>query len=497
MDDDLTWPCSECKRENHAEASCECGAWLCTDCGNLNFRMRQFCNVKSCQKRRDDDDTGDWLFIQKYRAKLEQQQLNKKNGQAERYRETQIYQAGGPMRFVLNDGMGMGGGGMNNRNMNMMGQMMMNQMGGQVGGGNPMMRGMQGNQMNQMMGGNMSPMMGGMGGDQMGIPGMPGKPGDWSCPNCGNLNYASREICNRTFCGYARFPWNCPACGNDNFVGRFLCNRKNCQQPHPAATLKHIQDYGQGPEAAKTKRFGGGFDPRGNQNQMNTNQGGAGGGGEGASNNNNNMIRGGGPMGTMNNRSGGGNNMTMTNVSRATREQLMALGQQNRMMASGNAGARMNSGPGEQPTTREREPRRLQRFPGARNRNDVGSLEQIGAGNPFAPGGGLPQEGEEGGDNFGLDDDGLDGEFTPGGTPLQDDGVDLIDGKEAIGFDTMTAGGPGRRIGVGVPKASAPTQEKKQDAPAPAMAAMQPLVDDSGKPVLINGQQVYVAAPVK
>lgn len=68
--------------------------------------------------------------------------------------------------------------------------------------------------------------------------------GDWTCPACGNHNYASREACNK--CGAPKTEsavqastnkamragdWMCPNCGNHNFASREECNK--CATPRP------------------------------------------------------------------------------------------------------------------------------------------------------------------------------------------------------------------------------------------------------------------------
>lgn len=65
------------------------------------------------------------------------------------------------------------------------------------------------------------------------------KEGDWTCPSCGNHNFASRKVCNR--CGGPKPPppganakegdWICPACENHNYASRQACNR--CGHPKP------------------------------------------------------------------------------------------------------------------------------------------------------------------------------------------------------------------------------------------------------------------------
>jgi len=97
------------------------------------------------------------------------------------------------------------------------------------------------------------------------------RPGDWLCPKCNNLNYASRQQCNIPHCAnpkpvemggpvqfndsFAAPPpinqgmpqgggrvtgqrgdpnnWWCPMCKNENFPSRTQCNRKDCNFPRP------------------------------------------------------------------------------------------------------------------------------------------------------------------------------------------------------------------------------------------------------------------------
>eukprot|EP00929_Paragymnodinium_shiwhaense_P103911 TRINITY_DN6775_c0_g1_i2.p1 TRINITY_DN6775_c0_g1~~TRINITY_DN6775_c0_g1_i2.p1 ORF type:complete len:266 (+),score=42.63 TRINITY_DN6775_c0_g1_i2:94-891(+) len=88
--------------------------------------------------------------------------------------------------------------------------------------------------------------------------------GDWNCPACGNHNYANRVACNKCaapkqgnggkggyggFIGYGQSKgagkgreaaapynagdWSCPGCGNHNYAKRMQCNR--CAAPRPGA----------------------------------------------------------------------------------------------------------------------------------------------------------------------------------------------------------------------------------------------------------------------
>jgi len=82
-------------------------------------------------------------------------------------------------------------------------------------------------------------MMGGMGGMQ----GMMGgasaqRQGDWKCFACSNINYASREQCNKCQVSKSTFiaktgvrpgDWLCTACENHNYADKVVC--KKCAAP--------------------------------------------------------------------------------------------------------------------------------------------------------------------------------------------------------------------------------------------------------------------------
>eukprot|EP00929_Paragymnodinium_shiwhaense_P112367 TRINITY_DN80624_c0_g1_i1.p1 TRINITY_DN80624_c0_g1~~TRINITY_DN80624_c0_g1_i1.p1 ORF type:complete len:306 (+),score=42.09 TRINITY_DN80624_c0_g1_i1:108-1025(+) len=112
---------------------------------------------------------------------------------------------------------------------------------------------------------------------------------NWTCPACGNVNFASRDVCNTRKCraprpagfgsvppaaGFGSVPpaavgaamrmaakmagqqqqtaavteragnWTCPDCGNVNFEHRDVCNTRTCQRPRDgpiaAASSLHI-----------------------------------------------------------------------------------------------------------------------------------------------------------------------------------------------------------------------------------------------------------------
>lgn len=95
----------------------------------------------------------------------------------------------------------------------------------------------------------MDAMFGGMGGmmtSKMGGMMTTSRPGDWKCHACGNLNYASRESCNRKGCGIPKASfiskaglrpgdWLCTMCGNHNYSGKVEC--KKCSAPMGNATM--------------------------------------------------------------------------------------------------------------------------------------------------------------------------------------------------------------------------------------------------------------------
>jgi len=102
-----------------------------------------------------------------------------------------------------------------------------------------------------------------------GGPPMAGVDGNWACPGCQNVNFATRMACNRCqmpkpedqfggggFGGFGgkaggkgKAPvagengnWGCPGCGNVNFASRDVCNR--CQAPKPEEDATAFASFG-------------------------------------------------------------------------------------------------------------------------------------------------------------------------------------------------------------------------------------------------------------
>uniref|UniRef100_A0A0E0CEE2 RanBP2-type domain-containing protein n=1 Tax=Oryza meridionalis TaxID=40149 RepID=A0A0E0CEE2_9ORYZ len=83
-----------------------------------------------------------------------------------------------------------------------------------------------------------------------------GRDNDWKCPNCNNINFAFRTVCNMRKCNTprpenqgskpegARGPkpkmpegsWKCEKCNNINYPFRTKCNRPSCEAEKPFQT---------------------------------------------------------------------------------------------------------------------------------------------------------------------------------------------------------------------------------------------------------------------
>jgi len=63
------------------------------------------------------------------------------------------------------------------------------------------------------------------------------KPGDWHCPSCKDLNFASRSVCRKCQSPHPDHSnarpgdWLCKSCNELNFASRMVCRK--CSSPHP------------------------------------------------------------------------------------------------------------------------------------------------------------------------------------------------------------------------------------------------------------------------
>ncbi|KAK1276252.1 RanBP2-type zinc finger protein [Acorus gramineus] len=85
-----------------------------------------------------------------------------------------------------------------------------------------------------------------------------GRDNDWTCPNCGNVNFSFRTVCNMRKCNTPRpgnlapksdnskgpkqktpeGSWKCEKCNNINYPFRTKCNRQNCGADKPFESQK-------------------------------------------------------------------------------------------------------------------------------------------------------------------------------------------------------------------------------------------------------------------
>ncbi|KAE9607972.1 putative Zinc finger, RanBP2-type, Zinc finger, RING/FYVE/PHD-type [Lupinus albus] len=81
---------------------------------------------------------------------------------------------------------------------------------------------------------------------------------DWKCPNCGNVNFSFRNVCNMRKCNTPKpgsqvpksdknskqkMPegsWKCEKCNNINYPFRTKCNRQNCGADKPDESEKSL-----------------------------------------------------------------------------------------------------------------------------------------------------------------------------------------------------------------------------------------------------------------
>jgi len=209
------------------------GDWICGSCQNNNYANRLACN--RCQMPKTMQAGSSNAIFQTQAA---QQYMGYGKGAsypAQRHTPYAAPQAAAP-------GGGKGGkegdwscSSCNNHNYHH--RIVCNRCGGPRGGGmnyiESMPPPMQAQMIMKMLGGSIPAWAGDQGNT---------RPGDWNCRACQNLNYASREQCNK--CGIAKDvfiaptgmregDWICSACQNHNYASKTVCNK--CQVPQESA----------------------------------------------------------------------------------------------------------------------------------------------------------------------------------------------------------------------------------------------------------------------
>lgn len=92
----------------------------------------------------------------------------------------------------------------------------------------------------------------------------PGRPGDWICASCHNVNFASRKVCHNDKCkaspagaeriGLKPGDWICPTCGDLVFASKAAC--KMCKTPKQAPKPGEEASGGKGGDGKSGQTYG-------------------------------------------------------------------------------------------------------------------------------------------------------------------------------------------------------------------------------------------------
>ncbi|CAA7058454.1 unnamed protein product [Microthlaspi erraticum] len=256
--------------------------WTCPSCGNVNFSFRTTCNMRNCPQPRPADHNG------KSAPKPMQQRSFSSPGPYIGSGGPPLYMGGSPYGSSHFNGSSMppydvpfsGGSpyhfnynsripaGAHFRPLHMSGPPpyhggSMMRSGGMYGMPPPMDRYALGMAMGPAAAAAMMPRPGYYP-DEKSQKRESTRDNDWACPNCGNVNFSFRTVCNMRKCNTPKpgsqqggssdknskqkapeGSWKCDNCGNINYPFRNKCNRQNCGADKPEDPSNESPSRGQ------------------------------------------------------------------------------------------------------------------------------------------------------------------------------------------------------------------------------------------------------------
>ncbi|CAH8362861.1 unnamed protein product [Eruca vesicaria subsp. sativa] len=253
--------------------------WTCPSCGNVNFSFRTTCNMRNCTQSRPADHNGKSAP----RPMQPQQSFASPGRYLGSGSPSPVLMGGSPYGSSLFNGSSMtpydvpfsGGSpyhfnynsrypaGPHYRPFHMSGPPSPYHRGSMMGSGGmygmpppPMDRYGFGMAMSPAAAAAMMPRPGGYFADEKSQKRDSTRENDWTCPNCGNVNFSFRTVCNMRKCNTPKpgpqlqqcgssdktsnqkapeGSWKCDSCGNINYPFRSKCNRQNCGADKPGS----------------------------------------------------------------------------------------------------------------------------------------------------------------------------------------------------------------------------------------------------------------------
>ncbi|KAK3418873.1 hypothetical protein EUGRSUZ_H04636 [Eucalyptus grandis] len=234
--------------------------WTCPSCGNVNFSFRTTCNMRNCTQPRPADHNSKFAMkpVQPPQSYSSPSPYMGAGGPSSMYMGVPPYGSLFNGSTIPPYDVPFSGGSAYHYNY-----------GGRLSAGSPYrplhLSGAAPYSSGSMIGNGgmygVPPMMDRYGlGLPMGPGGMRGadatRDNDWQCPNCGNVNFSFREVCNMRKCNTPKpgsqvpksdknykqkMPegsWKCEQCGNINYPFRTKCNKQNCGADKPSEAEK-------------------------------------------------------------------------------------------------------------------------------------------------------------------------------------------------------------------------------------------------------------------